>query len=139
MAMQMVHCFVSLTAAPWTMSLNASGAIALQKEASKTWCMVWQRCESQRTHHGGVCGLRRFEGWEGLRVEWSSNFSIFFCKFRENLDLIVAYPARSFKFPIWAESDVSCCLPEDFPQISKHVIVLSWGKPEIKFGSKPKA
>lgn len=29
-------------------------------------------------------------------------------------------------------------IPKDFPQISKHVIVLSWGKPEIKFGSKPK-
>lgn len=29
-------------------------------------------------------------------------------------------------------------IPKDFPQISKHLVVLSWGKPQLKFGQKPK-
>eukprot|EP00438_Fugacium_kawagutii_P024434 Skav202107 [mRNA] locus=scaffold1980:85180:88531:+ [translate_table: standard] len=44
----------------------------------------------------------------------------------EHVAIEPAYPSN--------ESDVL----NEFPLVSKHVIVLSWGKPEIKFGSKPK-
>ena len=86
-----------------------------------------------------MAGLRFEVVWRLRRVKsWVEQQVLPFLQIlRESWPQAVAYPTRSFKFPTWAESD-SCCLPEDFPQISKHVIVLSWGKPEIKFGSKPK-
>ena len=64
--------------------------------------------------------------------------------------LFISYPLKGCQTygKLWKhEQKASSVLPrashelhelQDFPQESKHIIVLSWGRPEIKFGKKPK-